>query len=300
MIRWIGRKLWIGAGLLALLVAALVAIPALIDANAYKPQIVAQMKRATGRDVTIEGPIRLSLLPVPGVSFDGLRVFNVSGAKNPNMVEAKSVSVTLSLLGLLTGELRPAEVTLVEPRIILEIDASGRPNWLFPVAPGSSAVSLPRLVLGTALSFSRMPGRVSPSWRQDADFLASAGSVDGPFSLTGKATVNDVPTTRSGRWGKERCQRRRQSHDRRHPAGGWWQALLCRDSKRVQPERATDGQGIRLRRQPRGFRARADRDGRPAATALASLARRKVQVRWSHGAFADDGLCQRLHAGAGR
>ena len=92
------------------------AIPSLIDANAYKPQIIAQMKRATGRDVTIEGPVRLSLLPVPGVSFDGLRVSSVSDPKSPNMVEAKSVSVTLSLLGLLTGELRPAEVTLVEPR----------------------------------------------------------------------------------------------------------------------------------------------------------------------------------------
>jgi len=44
MIRWIGRKLWIGAGLLALVVSALVAIPSLIDANAYKPQIIALNK----------------------------------------------------------------------------------------------------------------------------------------------------------------------------------------------------------------------------------------------------------------
>ena len=195
MIRWIGRMLWIGAGLLALLVAALVAIPSLIDANAYKPQIIAQMKRATGRDVTIEGPIRLSLLPVPGVSFDGLRVSNVSDSKSPNMVEAKSVSVTLSLLGLLTGELRPAEVTLVEPRIVLEIDASGRPNWLFPTTPDASVVSLPRLVIEHgAITFTDARSGLSIVAAK-AEFRASAGSVDGPFSLTGEANVNDVPTS---------------------------------------------------------------------------------------------------------
>jgi len=195
MIRWIGRKLWIGAGLLALLVAALVAIPSLVDPNAFKPQIIAQMKRATGRDVTIEGPIRLSLVPVPGVSFDGLRVSNVSDAKSPNMVEAKSVFVTLSLLGLLTGKLRPAEVTLVEPRIVLEIDASGRPNWLFPATPDASVVSLPRLVIEHgAITFTDARSGLSIVVAK-AEFRASAGSVDGPLSLTGEANVNDVPTS---------------------------------------------------------------------------------------------------------
>jgi uncharacterized protein involved in outer membrane biogenesis len=177
------------------LVAALVAIPSLIDANAYKPQIIAQMKRATGRDVTIEGPVRLSLLPVPGVSFDGLRVSNVSAAKSPNMVKAKSVSVSLSLLGLLTGELRPAEVTLFEPRIILEIDASGRPNWLFPATPDASVVSLSRLVIENGTVTFRDARSGLSFVVSKAAFLASAGSVDGPFSLAGEATVNNVPTS---------------------------------------------------------------------------------------------------------
>ena len=217
------------------------------------------------------------------------------------MVEAKSVSVTLSLLGLLTGELRPAEVTLVEPRIVLEIDASGRPNWQFP-------------------DHSRLQRRLAPPARHRAWHRHFQGCQVGSLHRGGKSRLpcfgrfrrrsafsdrrshrqRRADEHRSRRGGKECCQWRRQSHDRRHPAGGWWQALLCWDRKRVQPERATDGQGVRLRRQPRGVRAGADRDGRPAATALASLARRKVQVRWSGGAFADDGLCQRLHAGPGR
>jgi AsmA family/AsmA-like C-terminal region len=193
MIRGIGRKLWIGAGLLGLLAAALVAIPSFIDANAYKPEIIAEVKRATGRDVTIEGPVRLSLLPAPGVTLYGLRVSNETGAKSPDMVEAKSVAVRLSLLGLLTGELRPAEVILAEPRIVLQIDASGRPNWQFPATPGAKTAALPRLVIekGT-LTFSDARTDLSIV-AANADISASAGSIDGPLSLAAAATVNDVP-----------------------------------------------------------------------------------------------------------
>ena len=301
MSRGIARKFWIGAGLLCLLAAALVAIPSFVDANAYKPEIIAQVKRATGRDVTIEGPVRLSLLPAPVVTLDGLRVSNETGARSPNMVEAKSVAVRLSLLGLLTGELRPAEVILVEPRIFLQIDASGRPNWQFPTAPDSKTVSLPRLVIenGTlTLNDARSDLSIAAA---NADFSASAGSIDGPLSVTGGATVNDVLMKLDLAAGAKSTINGRVSLDgRRNPAGGWWQALLCRNRERARAECAIDGQGVCLGRQPRGVRPGTDRHDRPAAASLAALARRKVQVRWSGGARADDGLCQGLHAGSGR
>jgi len=193
MIRWLGRMVWIGASLVALLVAAHVAIPTLIDTDAYKPQIIAQLKRATGRDVAIEGPVRLSLLPIPGVSFDGLRVSNVPASTNPSMVEVKTVSAWLSLLGLLTGELRPAEVTLVEPRVVLEIDASGRPNWQFPATPDTGVVSLPRLVVEQGFVSFKDDRSGLAIVAANAQVLASARSVDGPLSLAGEATVNNVP-----------------------------------------------------------------------------------------------------------
>lgn len=193
--RKIGRKLWIGAGLLALLAAALLAVPFIVDANAYKPEIIAQVKQVTGRDVTIDGPIRMALLPSPEVTLDGLRVANVAGADSPDMVSAKSVTVRLSLLGLLTGDLRPADVTLVDPRIALQIDASGQPNWQFPAAPGAKTVPLPRLVVenGTLTFRDARSGLSLVAAKATAS--ASAGSIDGPLSLTAAATVNDVPMT---------------------------------------------------------------------------------------------------------
>ena len=193
-----------GAGAVGLLVVALVAAPFFIDVNSYKPLIVSQVKTATGRDLVLDGPISLSLLPTPTVSVAGVKFFNMAGSKNPNMVEVKSVTVKPSLLGLLAGSIEIGEVTLVEPKIVLEINAEGKPNWEFapsvaeanPAAPKSSSpkpLSLGRLTIenGT-LIFSDSKAGLSVI-AEKANFSASVGSMDGPYSLAGGATVNGSP-----------------------------------------------------------------------------------------------------------
>ena len=199
------KRLLIGvAGFVGLLIAALLAAPLFIDVAAYKPEIVAQVKRATGRDVVIEGPIRLSLLPTPAVALDGVKFFNLPGSKNPDMVEVKSVVVKPVLLALLWGEVEPGEVTLVEPKIVLEINAQGKPNWEFtpsvaeavpaaakPASP--KPLSLGRLtVRNGTLIFSDSRAGLSVSAGK-ANFSASVGSIDGPYALAGGAVVNDAP-----------------------------------------------------------------------------------------------------------
>ena len=176
----------------------------MIDVNSYKPEIVAEVKKATGRDLVLDGPISLSLLPMPTVTIDGVKFFNVAGAKNPNMVEVKSVTVKPSLGALLTGSIEVGEVTLVEPKIVLEINAEGKPNWEFapsvaeakPAAPKPSSpkpLSLGRLTIenGT-LIFSDSKAGLSVV-AEKANFSASVGSLDGPYSLAGDATINGTP-----------------------------------------------------------------------------------------------------------
>jgi uncharacterized protein involved in outer membrane biogenesis len=193
-----------GGGIVALLVVALVALPALIDVNSYKPLIVSQVKTATGRDLVIDGRISLSLLPVPTVSVTGVKFFNAPGSKNPNMVEVKSVTVKPSLLALLGGSIEVSEVTLVEPKIVLEINAAGKPNWEFAPSvaeakPAAAKPSSPRpLSLGQlsidngTLIFSDTKAGLSVV-AEKANFTASVGSVDGPYSLSGGASVNGAP-----------------------------------------------------------------------------------------------------------
>src|SRR6476646_10193072 len=153
------RKLLIGAGAVlgVLIVAALVA-PLLYDLNKWKPEIVAMVKQATGRELVIDGPMSLAILPVPRVTVAAVKFFNAPGSKDPNMVEVKSITVKPALFALMTGRLEVDEVTLVEPKIVLEINAEGKPNWEFtpsvaeakPVAakPSSLApLSLGRLTI---------------------------------------------------------------------------------------------------------------------------------------------------------
>jgi uncharacterized protein involved in outer membrane biogenesis len=198
------RLLIAAAGVVGVLIVALLIAPSFFDLNKYKPQILAEVKKATGRDLVIDGPASFRLLPLPSATVSGVKFFNMPGAKNPNMVEVKSITVRPSVLALLAGQLAVDEVTLVEPKIVLEINAEGKPNWEFapsvaeakPAAPKPSSpapLSLGRLTIenGT-LIFSDSKAGLSVT-AEKANVTASVGSIDGPYTLAGSAMVNGAP-----------------------------------------------------------------------------------------------------------
>ena len=185
------KRLLIGtAGLVGLLIAALLVLPGLVDLNAYKPEIVAQAKRAAGRDIVLDGPIRLSLLPTPRVELDDVKILNPPGSKTANMLEARSVTVKPALLALLVGDVEIAEVVLSEPRIALEVNAQGKPNWeVAPSVPGSKPAAGRLIVENGWLSFSDSKTGLSVV-AEKANVSASAGAIDGPYALAGDATID--------------------------------------------------------------------------------------------------------------
>ena len=199
------KKLTIGGGgFVGVLFLVLLIAPSFFDLNKYKPQLAAEVKKATGRNLVVDGSVSLSLLPTPSVTASGVKFFNMPGSKNPNMVEIKSVSVKPSLLALLSGNIEVSEVTLVEPKIVLEVNAQGKPNWEFapsveeakPAAPKPSSpkpLSLGRMnIENGTLIFSDSKAGLSVV-AEKANFSASVGSLDGPYSLAGGATINGSP-----------------------------------------------------------------------------------------------------------
>jgi uncharacterized protein involved in outer membrane biogenesis len=199
------KKIIIGVGgIVGLLIVALLVAPSFFDLDKYKPQLISEVKKATGRDLAVDGPVSLSLLPLPSVSVTGVKFQNLPGSKNPNMVEIKSVTVKPSLFALLGGNLEVNSVTLVEPRIVLEVNAEGKPNWEFTPSvaaakPAAATPSSPQpLSLGQLdiengiILFSDSKQGVSVAAEQ-ANFSASVGSLDGPYRLTGSARVNGAP-----------------------------------------------------------------------------------------------------------
>lgn len=134
------KKILIGLGVLVLLLVIAVAVgPRLVDWNAYKPQVIEAVQKATGRQLAIDGNISLSLLPSPTLSVGGVRLANLPGASAPDMAKLKSLDVSVALMPLVSGNIQITKVTLVDPVVLLEKFPDGRVNWQFVPGPGANA-----------------------------------------------------------------------------------------------------------------------------------------------------------------
>jgi uncharacterized protein involved in outer membrane biogenesis len=124
------RKVLYGVlGLVVLVVAAAFIVPSLIDFNAYKGEIQQKAREATGRDLVIDGNIKLSILPSPQLSAEGVRFANLDGSETRDMAQLKSLRVNVALLPLVSGKIEVTQVTLVGATVVLETLADGRSNW---------------------------------------------------------------------------------------------------------------------------------------------------------------------------
>ena len=125
--------------LVVLVVVALLAAPFFIPVETYKTQIAEAAKEATGRELTIQGDMRLSLLPRLELEAEDVSFANTPGAAQADMARLKKLLVQLQIFPLLTGEVRVDSFVLVEPVIHLEVDKNGRPNWRFAEADAPAA-----------------------------------------------------------------------------------------------------------------------------------------------------------------
>lgn len=130
----------IGA-LFVVLIAALLIIPSLIDWNGYKAQISQAVRDATGRELALRGDLSMSLIPSPSLSMSDVRLGNVAGAQDADMVSIGEVHVSVALMPLLTGNVQVKEVNLVDPVIAIETFEDGRNNLVFD--PNQAARSGP-------------------------------------------------------------------------------------------------------------------------------------------------------------
>lgn len=120
----------IGAGsLIALLVAALILAATLIDPNAYKPEIVQAVKDKTGRKLTFEGDLKLSVFPWIGVDIGGVEMGNAPGFGAKPFVKVGRTSVRLRLLPLLFGQVRLGTISVEGLTLNLAVNEQGVSNW---------------------------------------------------------------------------------------------------------------------------------------------------------------------------
>lgn len=116
---------------IALLVAILLIAPLFISLESYKGIIISEVKKATGRDLTIDDKISLSLFPYPKVILNKVKLSSLPQAQFPYTLEAEKVLATLAISNLLTGKIVFSYVELEHPEIYLEVMDDGTQTWEF-------------------------------------------------------------------------------------------------------------------------------------------------------------------------
>ena len=209
-------------GLLVLVIGAALIVPFLVPVETYKAEIEQRTLEATGRKLTIAGPVSFSLLPSLAISARDVSFANAPGAANPNMALLDRLDVRLKLLPLLSGEVAIDSFVLEKASLNLETDRQGRGNWQFDKAsttpaqaqPGARQPQSPAADAGARSPLSELrlgdvrltngrinyrDGQSGKSYAADAvNLRLSLADLDHPLQIDGGLTWNGKPVTLGG------------------------------------------------------------------------------------------------------
>jgi AsmA protein len=116
--------------IILLLVVAILAVPAFVDPNQFKPEISAAVKDSTGRDLTIDGDIKLSLFPWLGITTGALTLSNAQGFENKPFVTVTTSDISVQLLPLLLEKkIAINQIVLKGLALNLARNNQGLNNW---------------------------------------------------------------------------------------------------------------------------------------------------------------------------
>ncbi|CAH9017747.1 AsmA family protein [Candidatus Nitrosacidococcus sp. I8] len=115
--------------LLLLIIIAAIAAPFIINPNNYKPQIAEQVKKATGRDLSLGGDINLSFFPWLGAKIEDISLSNPPGFSQSPFAKLDDIQVKVKILPLLKKEIEIGTVILDGLDVNLIKNAQGKTNW---------------------------------------------------------------------------------------------------------------------------------------------------------------------------
>lgn len=123
------------------IILLLIIIPFFIPLNNYKGIIISKVKETINRDLTINGDIKLSLLPNPAISLPEVKLSSIDKAKEPYLVSVENAKASLKLLPLFRGAIEIASVELQKPVINLEVLNNGQKNWEFSTPKNKTEIN---------------------------------------------------------------------------------------------------------------------------------------------------------------
>ena len=101
------------------------------------------VKEATGRDLKIAGPVRLSIFPSIGVYAEDVSLSNAAWASEPDMVFLKRIEMGIHVLPLLQKRIEIGRIELSGLDAHLQSNTGGQSNWVLaaPLAQGTASTS---------------------------------------------------------------------------------------------------------------------------------------------------------------
>ena len=135
---------WI-AGILLTLIVLIVLVIALFDWNWMRGPISSRVTAATGRTFEMNGDLTVRLSRYPQIIANDLVLGNAPGSKDARMASVKRVEFRIDLFKLLTGRIELPEIALSEPRLLLEVNPEGAPNWRFAERAQHKSMEFPAI-----------------------------------------------------------------------------------------------------------------------------------------------------------
>ncbi|MGK8175855.1 AsmA family protein [Aeromonas dhakensis] len=122
------KIIYILLGLALAAVVAITALVSLIDPNQFKPQLVEQVRKSTGRELVMEGAIGWRFWPSLGLSLEKVALRNPAGFAEPDLVRFERGEASVGLLPLLSHRLEIGKVTLSGAHLFIQTKADGSSN----------------------------------------------------------------------------------------------------------------------------------------------------------------------------
>ncbi len=127
--KWVKRLLLGIALVVVVLIAAAVVLVVTFDPNDYKDLIVREVNKATGRQLTLEGDIKLALFPWLGMRLGTAYLSNAEGFGADPFARVEEAQVRVAILPLFRGEVSADTLRLNGLHVNLSKNARGVTNW---------------------------------------------------------------------------------------------------------------------------------------------------------------------------
>jgi len=127
-----------------LLIVAVFILPFVINPNDFKPEIIAAVKDKTGRELALDGELKLSLFPWAGISTEKIALSNAPGFQDRPFVTIEEGNIGIRLLPLLSKKVEISHIVLKNALLNLARNKQGLTNWddLTASAPKSSSAAV--------------------------------------------------------------------------------------------------------------------------------------------------------------